>query len=44
MQDFNLVFSSVLGTVFYSITLFVAGSLIGASMWSWINKKLPWNK
>jgi hypothetical protein len=44
MEDFNLVFSSVLGTVFYSITVFVAGSLIGAPMWNWINKKLPWNK
>jgi hypothetical protein len=44
MQDFNLVFSSSLGTVFYSIVVFVAGSLIGAQLWNWINKKLPWNK
>jgi hypothetical protein len=44
MEDFNLLFASTLGTIFYSITVFVAGALIGAPFWGWINKKLPWNK
>lgn len=44
MEDLQLVFSSALGTVFYSITVFVAGALIGAPLWTWVNAKLPWNK
>lgn len=44
MEEFKFLFSSTLGTVFYSIVVFVAGALIGAPLWSWINKKLPWNK
>jgi hypothetical protein len=43
-MDMQLVLSSTLGTVFYSIVVFVAGALIGAPLWNWINKKLPWNK
>ena len=38
------IFSSVLGTVFYSIVLFVAGALVGKSAWDWVSPKLPWNK
>ena len=44
MEDFNLMLSSVLGTAFYSFTVFVLGALVGAPLWSWFNKKLPWNK
>jgi len=44
MEQFDLVFSSTLGTVFYSIVVFVAGSLVGAPLWNWINAKFPWNK
>jgi hypothetical protein len=44
MQDLQLVFSSALGTVFYSVTVFVLGALIGTPLWNWVNAKLPWNK
>lgn len=44
MEDFNLMLSSVLGTVFYSFTMFVLGALVGAPLWNWVSKKLPWNK
>ena len=38
------MFSSILGTVFYSIVIFVAGALIGSPLWSWLKKKLPWSE
>jgi hypothetical protein len=44
MDQIQLVFSSTLGTVFYSVVIFVAGALIGAPLWKWVDKKLPWNK
>lgn len=44
LNEFGQVFSSTLGTVFYSITVFVAGALIGNPLWTWVNAKLPWNK
>lgn len=36
--------SSVLGTIFYTICIFVAGAVIGQGMWKWVQKFLPWNK
>jgi hypothetical protein len=44
MDNLQAVFSSTLGTIFYTLTVFVAGALIGAPLWSWVNEKLPWNK
>ena len=44
MDEFQLIFSSTLGTIFYSVVVFVAGALIGAPLWNWVNKKFPWNK
>lgn len=44
MDNFDLLASSTLGTVFYSIVVFVFGALIGRPMWRWINKMLPWNR
>lgn len=44
MEEFQLIFSSTLGTVFYSVVVFVAGALIGAPLWKWVDKKFPWNK
>jgi hypothetical protein len=43
-MDLTQVFSSTLGTVFYSVVVFVAGALIGTQLWNWVNGKLPWNK
>jgi len=40
----ELFFSSVLGTVFYTVTVFVAGAFIGKPLWDWVSTKLPWNK
>ena len=37
------MFSSLLGTVFYSILLFVGGALIGTPMWNWLKTKMPWS-
>jgi len=34
-------FDSVLGTVFYSMVVFVAGAMIGGPMWTWFKKKMP---
>ena len=38
------IFNNTLGTVFYSIVVFVAGSLVGQQLWSWVGRFLPWNK
>ena len=35
---------SALGTVWWSVLVFVAGALVGAPLWNWIKSKLPWNK
>jgi hypothetical protein len=40
----ELIFSSTLGTIFYTAVIFVAGTLIGSPLWKWIDAKLPWNK
>lgn len=36
--------SSVLGTTFFAIVVFVAGAFIGKPLWDWVSPKLPWNK
>ena len=40
----ELILSSTLGTVFYTVVVFVAGALIGGPLWKWVDSKLPWNK
>ena len=35
-------FQSALGTVFYTVVIFVAGALIGTPLWNWVKSKLPW--
>jgi hypothetical protein len=36
--------SSILGTVWFTALVFIAGSLVGAPMWNWMRKHFPWNK
>jgi len=36
------IVSSWLGTVFYTVVVFVAGGLIGVPLWNWLKTKLPW--
>ena len=36
--------SGALGTVWWSVLMFVAGALIGTPLWNWIKSKAPWNK
>ena len=33
--------SEALGTTFYSIVIFMAGSMIGPHMWCWAKRKCP---
>ena len=40
----QVILNNTLGTVFYSVVVFVAGALIGAPLWEWVSKFLPWNK
>ena len=35
-------FQSALGTVFYTVVIFVAGALVGTPLWNWVKTKLPW--
>ena len=35
---------STLGTIFFTVVIFVAGALIGRPLFAWVNEKLPWNK
>ena len=34
--------SSFMGTVFYTVVVFMAGALIGKPMWCWWCKMMPW--
>jgi hypothetical protein len=36
------IVSSGLGTVFFTVVVFVAGALIGAPLWNWLKTKMPW--
>jgi len=38
------MFSSILGTIFYSVVIFIVGALIGTPLWNWVKTKLPWSK
>jgi hypothetical protein len=40
----ELLLSSTLGTIFYSVVLVVLGAVVGAPAWNWLNPKFPWNK
>jgi len=33
-----------LGTIWWSVLVFVAGAALGAPLWNFIKTKLPWNK
>lgn len=32
---------SVLGTIFYSVVVFMAGAMIGPHFWCWVKRKCP---
>ena len=34
----------ILGTVWWTGLAFVAGALIGPSMWRWLTAKMPWSR
>jgi hypothetical protein len=34
----------ILGTIWWSVLMFVAGTLLGAPLWKWASAKMPWNK
>jgi hypothetical protein len=36
-------FSGILGTIFFSVLVFIAGALVGTPLWNWGKKFLPWN-
>ena len=36
--------STGLGTVFFTVVVFIAGALIGAPMWTWMKTKMPWSR
>jgi hypothetical protein len=40
----EVFFSSVLGTLFYTAVIFIAGTLTGAPLWKWVKSKFPWSE
>jgi len=34
----------MLGTIWWSILMFVAGTVVGTPLWHWAKRYLPWNK
>lgn len=36
--------SAFLGTVWWSVLMFIAGTVVGAPLWNWAKSYLPWNK
>jgi len=37
-------FDSLLGTIFYSVVVFITGALIGKPLFTWVADKMPWSK
>ena len=35
---------SILGTIWFTAVVFVAGALVGAPLWNWIKSQFPWNQ
>ena len=40
----ELFTANLLGTIFYTVIVFLAGAFLGRPLWTWISPKLPWNK
>jgi hypothetical protein len=38
------VLDSFLGTIWFSVLVFIAGAFLGAPLWKYLSKHLPWNK
>ena len=36
--------AGILGTVWFTALVFVAGALVGTPLWNWAKKHFPWNK
>jgi hypothetical protein len=34
----------ILGTLWWSVLMFVAGAMVGVPLWKWLSTKMPWNK
>lgn len=39
----DVIISGGLGTVFFTVVVFIAGALIGAPLWKWMKAKMPWS-
>jgi len=39
----DVIISGGLGTVFFTVVVFIAGALIGAPLWNWMKTKMPWS-
>ena len=33
----------ILGTLWWSALMFIAGAVIGVPLWKWVKTKLPWS-
>lgn len=33
----------ILGTIWWSALMFIAGAVVGVPLWKWVSTKLPWN-
>ena len=40
----DITTSQVLGTVFYSLVVFVIGAVTGPKFFGWLAGRMPWNK
>jgi hypothetical protein len=34
----------MLGTIWWSILMFIAGTIVGTPLWNWAKRYFPWNK
>jgi hypothetical protein len=34
----------MLGTIWWSVLMFIAGTVVGIPLWKWTKGFLPWNK
>lgn len=34
----------MLGTIWWSVLMFIAGTVVGVPLWTWAKSRFPWNK
>ena len=42
-MDFLASVDGFMGTIWWTVLVFIGGALLGSPLWNWVKEKLPWN-